>query len=1051
MLARLLRYRADMRYPCLKLSLVSVVSCFLLAFPVIQAQVSSASLQGNITDSSNAAVSHARVTIENGSTGVEMHLMSNEAGVFSAPSIEPGSYRLRIGKEGFAEVAIDNVTLNVGDRKVFQIKLRVSSAHESITVDGSGLTLNTTDASVSTVIDRKFVQNIPLNGRSFQDLISMTPGVVTQSPQSQSSLASNGDFSVNGQRTESNYYTVDGVAGNVSAGTGSGVPQAANSGSIASSTALGTTQSLISVDALQEFRVQSSTYSAEYGRSPGGQFSLVTRSGTNELHGTAYDYLRNNYFDSNDWFNDHYRKAISPLRQNDFGGTLGGSISLPRLYSGKDRSFYFLSYEGLRLSQPQAASLEYVPDKALRTAAPVALRSILNAFPLPSVRGADYPSSGLAEFTEPYSLPAEIDSLSVRLDQRLFSNSFAFVRIGHTSSNAHSRTLSAITKQQLDSDTYTLGLTSQVTNRLSNDFRAEYAVSRSSQKGTLDAFGGAVPTDFSDALGIGGYAGAYPGWELYVPGVGYASLTLTNTRNQGHQINLVDTMSETVASHQLRYGIDYRRIVSSLDPPSPYVFAVYLGNQAVLSNNAYYVDIVKSLAATPVFNQFAAFLQDEWRVFPRFSISVGTRWEVNPPPSEAHGNQAYTLLGNLAQPSSVKLAPRGTALWRTPWYNFAPRLGVAWTVSDHENFETILRAGAGVFFDTDNQVATQGFNAFGFAASQLDYGAALPVTSAQVGFPISSGTPYTNVWAFPSHLQLPYTLQWNVAVEQALGKSQTLSLSYVGSNGRRLLGSQSISFSSFNPSFGSINYLSSGITSNYQALQLKFQRSVTHGIQALASYTWSHAIDYGSTYRALPFERGDSDFDVRSNFQGGLSWELPSFGSRRALRAVLADWAVDGRLIARTAFPVTLYGNYLTDPSTGNQYYSSLDFVPGFPLYLHGSQYPGGRILNRAAFSLPVGSASGNAPRNFLRGFGAEQINFAVRKEFPLHEHARLQFRAETFNLFNHPNFGYIDPYFNDAVFGQATKMLNQSLGTMAPQYQQGGPRSMQFALKATF
>lgn len=248
----------------------------------------------------------------------------------------------------------------------------------------------------------------------------MTPGVVTQSPQSQSSIGVSGDFSVNGQRTESNYYTVDGVSANTGVGSGAGFPTPGTGGTLSSSTALGTTQSLISVDALQEFRVQSSTYSAAYGRSPGGQFSLVTRSGTKKFHGSGFDYLRNNYFDANNWFNNLYGTPASALRQNDFGGTFGGPIVLPFLHRARDNTFFFVSYEGLRLTQPQATSVQYVPDLAMRKQAASVLQPILNAFPLPTPGGIDYGTAttpSLAQFIQGYALPARIDSTSVRLDQ----------------------------------------------------------------------------------------------------------------------------------------------------------------------------------------------------------------------------------------------------------------------------------------------------------------------------------------------------------------------------------------------------------------------------------------------------------------------------------------------------------------------------------------------------------------------------------------------------------------------------------------------------------
>jgi hypothetical protein len=198
---------------------------------------------------------------------------------------------------------------------------------------------------------------------------------------------------------------------------------------------------------------------------------------------------------------------------------------------------------------------------------------------------------------------------------------------------------------------------------------------------------------------------------------------------------------------------------------------------------------------------------------------------------------------------------------------------------------------------------------------------------------------------------------------------------------------------------------------------------------------------------------------VRNNLQGGVSWDLPSARGEKVFTSLVNDWGVDLRAIARTAFPVTLAGNLLTDPATGNEYYSGVNLVPGQPTYLYGNECPnlpgaicpGGRVINKAAFTAPQSTTVGAAPRNFIRGFGETEINLAARRTFPLFENVNLQFRAEAFNVLNHPIFGYINPILTNAQFGQATKTLNQSLGTMASQYQQGGPRSMQFALRLSF
>jgi hypothetical protein len=1018
-------------------------------------QFTNATISGGVTDVTGNLILDADVEIANDATGVIYSARTNNSGMYLVPILPPGHYHVQVSKQGFKTIIKADVVLNVQSAVALNFTLPVGATSESLTVNAATPAMNTTDATVSTVVDRKFVENLPLNGRSFQDLIAMTPGVVTQSPQSATQVVgTGGDFSVNGQRTQSNYYMVDGVAANISSGNGGGVGGAAAGGALGGSTALGTTQTLISVDALQEFRVLSSTYSAEYGRSPGGQFSMVTRSGANVLHGVAFDYLRNNFFDANDWFNDHYGKPIPALRQNDFGGTLGGPLWIPAVYNGKDRSFFFVSYEGLRLTQPTAATIQYVPDLFLRQQAVAAMQPILNAFPLPN--GLDYgnaSSPNLAQFIAPFSLPSKIDSTSVRFDHTLGSKLALFFRFGDTPSSTDSRPYFARTATTSNATTYTFGASSQLSDRFTNEFRLGYARSDSTQIGTLDNFGGATPINLASAMGAGGYQQALPIVIFSFSGIGSPILAAYNTRSLERQWNVLDTISVLSGRHSLKFGVDYRHIKSVLAPPNVEPYAVFSTSQQILSGAPASPYVFRFLPATPLFNQNALFAQDEWHVHPRLNLSLGVRWELNPPPTEEHGHDAYTLFGNANDPSSLSLAPQGTPLWKTSWYNFAPRLGAAWIAHNEPGQQTVVRFGGGVFFDSANEVATLGYSGLGFRASQLLTGASIPFTPSQLNIPVTATAPYTSatITAFPTHFQLPYTLQWNVSLQQELGANQSLTMSYVAADGRRLIGLQQKSLAAVNPNFSLVQYFATGITSNYQALQLQFQRSVTKGIQALASYTWSHALDYGSNSTALPLQRSNADYDVRHNFQTGISWELPTIAQHKPLGTFLNGWGLDGRLNLRTAFPITLGGNLVTDPTTGTQYAGGLNLVPGQPIYLYGSQYPGGRSINKAAFRPPATGAAGNAPRNFVRAFGASQFNLAARRDFHLHDPVVLQFRAETFNLFNHPNFGYVDPTYADATFGQATKMLNASLGTVASQYQQGGARSMQFALKLVF
>jgi hypothetical protein len=391
--------------------------------------------------------------------------------------------------------------------------------------------------------------------------------------------------------------------------------------------------------------------------------------------------------------------------------------------------------------------------------------------------------------------------------------------------------------------------------------------------------------------------------------------------------------------------------------------------------------------------------------------------------------------------------------------------------------ETVVRGGGGVFFDTGQQQGSFGYFGPGLFNTGIVFSGSFPgagpaLLPALVNPPV---VPYTvTPMVFPPHLQLPYTLHWNGSVEQALGPSQALTVSYVGSRGSRLLEENNL-MTPNNPNADEFLIIKNGGRSYYDALQVQFRRRLSRGLTALASYTWSHCIDYGSQDYYLSYEKGSCDFDIRHNLSTAFSYDLPNVGSTPVLKAVLNHWGVDDRFTARSAFPVPLQGNQLTDPITGAEYYSGLNLVPDQPIYLYGANCasvlqglndlkagqgcPGGRAINPQAFAA-VSSGNGTAPRNFVRGFGAWQMDMAVRREFPIFENLKLQVRAEAFNIFNHPNFGVINSYCagtpgvpgcTNPLFGQSTATLANSPGVLSPLYQLGGPRSMQFALKLLF
>jgi hypothetical protein len=1048
------------------------------------AQSPDGNINGLVSDPSSAAVVGAEVLAVNDVTAVQYTTKSNSEGIYVLPNLPPGPYRVQVSKIGFKTLIKPDIVLNVQDSLSINFTLLVGAFHEIVTVEGGAPLVNTESAAVSTVIDQTYVENMPLNGRSFQDLILLTPGVVTQSPQTSGAasyygVGQTGEFSVNGQRTESNYYTVDGVSANVGASAGGNMTQSAGaSGSLPGATALGTTQALVSVDALQEFRVQSSTYSAEYGRNPGGQFAFETKSGASQWHGTAYDYLRNNYFDANDWFNDYFGVKGAALRQNDFGGTLGGSIRIPGVYNGKDKTFFFASYEGLRLTSPQPALISYVPDATLRASAPPVLQPVLNAFPAPN--GPDDTAYGFAQYLAGWSDPASLNSTSVRFDHVVNDKLRLFFRFSDTGSDSETRGTYAqgLTPAMNNISaygirTYTVGASSLFSSRLSNEFRLNYSSNGTTSSSVTPGFGGGTSVNLQQLLGLGAGSSGLVGFFIGP----YATILLdTQSTGTQRQWNMVDTISLSQGRQQFKFGVDYRRLAPvalQSTPAVSYYYGFINGESDVETNNALTFPQVTA-PAYPLYTNFSAFAQDECKMSQRLTLSVGLRWEVNPAPGVTRGLKPYTVQGS--GPDTWTLAPEGTPLWQTTWFNLAPRLGAAYILHNAPGHETVVRGGAGVFFDTGQQQGSVGFYGPGFLALGSFLPGSFPVLPTIPTLVNPPVAPYNNAipTVFPSHLQLPYTLQWNAAVEQALGKSQSLTISYLGSHGERELTWDRVSTPS-NPNASSFLFIQDGLTSDYDALQVQFRRRLSRGLTSLASYTWSHCIDYGSENYFYSARRGNCDFDIRQNLSSAFSYDLPSVRHHGFVDTLMHNWGLDDRFTARTSFPVTLNGQTLVDPTTGQEYYGGLNLVQNQPVYLYGAHCavilrglgnlqpgqgcPGNRVINPLAFT-PTDSGIGDAPRNFTRGFGAWQMDIAVRRDFPIHERLKLQFRAEAFNIFNHPNFGSINancagtpgtPGCTNPQFGQATSTLANSLGVLSPLYQMGGPRSMQFALKLVF
>lgn len=1059
------------------------------------AQTDTASLSGTVVDPQGRPVPEVEVKATRIETGISSISTTNSVGIYFFSSLAPGHYQVVVIKSGFKEIVAKGFTLQVEGRAEQNFTLQIGSQAETVTVEGSALEINTTDATVSTVVDRKFADNLPLNGRSFQSLIELTPGVLPTAGEGNTDT-----FVVNGQRETSNYWTVDGVSANFGIGGNIANPGAGLGGQVSATSLSGGTNSLVSVDALQEFRIETSTAAPDSGLTAGGQISIVTRSGTNDFHGSLFDYFRNDALDANDWFNGVNIFNPTPLpkaeeRQNDFGGTFGGPIL-------KDRTFFFFSYEGLRLRLPQTA-LTQVPDLQARQDAIPAVQQFLNAFPF----DPNQPDlgNGVAQFNASYSNPSSLDAYSIRIDHRLTDKLNLFGRYNYSPSSIRQYGAGAgvaLSQEGLQSQTiqtFTAGTTWSLSPTISDDFRFNYSRLDSTGASRSSNFGGATPITsppLPDGINLKngsiGFAAGFTSNGYYDIGAGVQSLQ--------RQIELVDNVAIQRGPHRFAFGVDYRRLSPRFARAQYSQVAGFDDHPTTEAGIVGFAFTNQNIPATFLFRTFSLFAQDTWQLKPRLTLTYGLRWGVEFPPKTIDGPTFPALENfNTSDYSQIVLAPAGTPAYQTNYGNFSPRIGVAYQLAQRNGApSTVLRAGFGVY---DDLAAGAAGNLVAYAYPYTGYasygGSQLPVVYPPTGgtFPLapaySAPPPIVPPGSFNSglllgfnpHFKTPYTLEWNVALQQELGKQQTVTVSYVGAAGRRLV-QTTFPYSSPPLNYpGGIGLFDNGGSSSYNALQVQFQRQVSHGLQALASYTLAHSIDMGSTVfgkngQGINDDRGPSKFDIRNQFSAALTYDIPAYTPDRFVGAILSGWSLQSIIKAYSSPPVDI--TVMASQSfSGKPVYVRPDILPGVPLYLYGPQYPGGKIINNTPngpnmscvgpFCFPPTDANGNIlrqgdlGRNALRGFPGSQWDFAVHRDFPIRESLKLQFRAEMFNVLNHPNFAppnstlYLGSGSN-AQFGYSLETLGQYLGgnssgggALSPLYQFGAPRSIQLALKLSF
>ncbi len=1006
------------------------------------AQSPTGTVSGIVTDPSGAAIAAAEVIVVNDATRVQFLAKSNNEGIYVVPNVPPGNYRVQVSKYGFKTIIKPDIVVNVQDALAINFALPLGAVSEIVTIEGGAPLVNTESASVGTVIDRQFVGNLPLNGRSFNTLLQLTPGVVI-APSPTGSLSPMGQFSISGQRTDANNFTVDGASANFGVGFG-GYLGNTGSGSTQAFSALGGTSSLVSVDALQEFRVETSSFAPEFGRAPGGQVMLATRSGTNDFHGGVFDYFRNTAMDANNWFANEAGNPRAAEHHNDFGGFLGGPI-------WKDRTFFFFSYEGARLDLPQTSDIQ-VPSMYARQTAPADLAPFLNAYPKPT-DSTVVPGVFTAPFTGTYSNRASLDATSIRIDHVLSDRFQIFGRYNDAPSDISERVnnLADINTLTVNTRTLTIGLNMMLSTKVSNSFRANYSTQAVESNYVTDSFGGATPIEPSALLGTLpqqnslGYFGLSDATYFFIG---------PYTQNHVTQLNFTDDLSVSMGSHTLKFGADYRDIF--LDQRLYQNGLYYYGPtvQSFLATSDVTLSTANTNRSRILAQSLSLYAQDNWKINSRLTLIYGIRWELSPPPSPRDG----TILAaweNVDNPAQLSLAPFGTPVYKTTYGNFGPRVGVAWRLD--EKGTAVLRAGWGLYYDLGLGAAASIGAYFPNSASAFNTNVSFPVTDPSSYIPaISTQPPYGLVQAVDPNLKLPRSYQWNVALEKSIGNN-AFSATYVGQAGRNLLRNEAM----YPPSadFSSAFQLSTNDAhSNYTALQVQYRRPLTNRVQAVVNYTYSHSLDNASddVVTAIPNDilsgqndYASSDFDVRHSFSAAVTVNFPSSERTRWLSAVTRDWSLDSVIVARTGFP---FNGLIFGYAPGGYAFSRPDLVPNEPFWITDPAAPGGKTLNANAFAIPSTVRQGTEGRNDIPGFGLTQVDLSLSRQFPLGERVKLQFRADTFNILNHPNFtnpAALVQFGSAFLVSQST--LNNGLGGLNPLFQEGGPRSIQLAAKITF
>jgi hypothetical protein len=1024
----------------------SLLLCLLLGMSLPALGQVSAAISGRILDQSGAGLPQASVTAKNLETSVSRTTVSDGAGRYELPALPIGRYQVEAGKSGFAGAVRSGIVLVVGQDAAADLTLKVGNVSEQVQVIADAPMVNPTTQDISGLVGEKEIKQLPLNGRSFDLLLTINPGVVNFTAEKTggigvSNSTTGNNFAVSGNRPQQNLFLLNGVEF-----TGAAENNMQPGGA---------SQNLIGVEAVREFNVLRDSYGAQYGKRPGAQVIIVTQSGSNQWHGSVYEFLRNNVLDAPNYFD---QGSAPPFRRNQFGGALGGPVR-------KDKTFFFMNYEGLRQSLHQT-SVSFVPDLHSRATAAPSVAPLLNLWLTPSASDPDF--SGIAQVSSSPLQTIREDFGTARLDHLFSSRDTLAViytaddgaDVTATTANPYSTDILNLREQVASVDE-----THVLSPRLLNTGRLGY--SRAAYFFTGE------PTPGTPAAGVTGFLTGRPVGAVVVGGSAasnpQAQIGLAGSNN-GSNLNVErnlytyeDRVSWTRGAHQLSFGAWFQQFQSNETLAlSQYGQATFTSLQTFLTGTTssfLYDPAPTEMNWRSLFG--ALYAQDVIRMSPQLTVSLGFRGEFSTGWNEAHGRAAnYTFTEGV-----ISTEPRvANSTFTTNHAKFLPqpRIGVAW--SPHSD-RTVLRAGFGMYNDLQDAL---GYRTDQNAPFNPTYSiAALPVSKLPLSPTVA---PPSNALLVPGGVQpdlrTPTLLSYSLRVEQTLSANTSLTVGYVGSHGyHEIIGidantppadicpsaacpaaypatfpaglaGTAVPAGSYyiptgrpkaNPKLANTWTWFSVADSSYNALQVDLNHRFSRDLSLRGVYTWSKTLDDGDSVNGttsgnapalasnpndVRADWGPATFDVRNLGVISVVYGLP-FGNGKAFAGglgpisnkVVSGWSVNSLVVLQGGFPFTPQLSY--NPSNNGDTRNPVrPFAnPDF----HGSAILGkpSQWFTPDAFLQPPPNSGffGNLRRDSLTGPGLATWDFSAVKETPLHERLSLQFRAEIFNLLNRANF----------------------------------------------